>query len=142
MRSRPNAVELLEIAEQTLSGEVAPDLSKRQRYNVALIASAMGIAQRELAGGLSAWDGELDTLRALYGTDHMETPEVALARLNRKLAADFRAGVYDEKGKEQKAALNLLCQDVLARLDEDNPQYEKTDTQKQRSGVSRFVRRK
>ena len=142
MRSRPNAVELLEIAEQTLSGEVAPDLSKRQRYNVALIASAMGIAQRELAGGLSAWAGELDTLRALYGTDPLEAPEAALSRLNRKLAADFRDGIYDEKSREQKAVLNLLCEDVLARLDEDNPRYEITDNPKQRSGMSRFVKRK
>ena len=65
MRNRPNAVELLDIAEQTLASEVAPDMSKRQRYNVALIASAMGIARRELGGGISAWDGELDTLSAL-----------------------------------------------------------------------------
>ena len=64
MRNRPNAVELLDIAEQTLSGEVAPDMSNRQRYNVALIASAMGIARRELAGGVSAWDEELEPLKS------------------------------------------------------------------------------
>ncbi|MGB0631707.1 MAG: DUF6285 domain-containing protein [Alphaproteobacteria bacterium] len=142
MRNRPNAVELLDIAEKTLSGEVAPDMSNRQRYNVALIASAMGIARREMAGGISAWDGELDTLQALYGGDPLEPPETALSHLNRKLAADLRAGVYDEKGKAQKAALNLLCHDVLARMDEDNPRYEKTGNSKQRSGVSRFVKRK
>ena len=126
MRNRPNAVELLDIAEQTLASEVPPDMSKRQRYNVALIASAMGIARREIGGGISAWDGELDTLNALYGADPLETPETTLSRLNRKLAADFRVGLYDEEGKEQKAALNLLCQDVLARMEEDNPRYEKT----------------
>lgn len=142
MRSRPNAVELLDIAEQTLSGQVAPDMSNRQRYNVALIASAMGIARRELAGGFSAWNGELDTLQALYGTNSLEAPEAALAHLNRRLAADFRTGVYDEKGKEQKTALNLLCQDVLARLDEDNPRYDKTEASGKRKGVSRFVKRK
>ena len=125
MRNRPNAVELLDIAEQTLASQVAPDMSKRQRYNVALIASAMGIARRELGGGISAWEGELDTLSALYGADPLETPETTLSRLNRKLAADFRVGVYDEKGKEQKAVFNLLCQDVLARMEEENPRYEK-----------------
>ena len=45
MRNRPNAGELLDIAEKTLTSEVAPDMSNRQRYNVALIASA--IAQRD-----------------------------------------------------------------------------------------------
>ena len=79
VRNRPNAVELLDIAEQTLTSEVAPDMSKRQRYNVALIASAMGIARRELGGGISAWDGELDTLSALYGADPLETPETTLS---------------------------------------------------------------
>ena len=126
MRSRPNAVELLEIAEQTLSREVAPDMSSRQRYTVALIASAMGIARRELNGGISAWKGELDTLHALYGQDTHTPPEKVLDHLNRKLAADFRAGIYDEESQRRKAALNLLCEDVLARLAEDNPRYEKT----------------
>jgi len=140
VRNRPNAAELLDIAEKTLTSEVAPDMSKRQRYNVALIASAMGIARRELGGGISAWDGELDTLSALYGADPLETPETTLSRLNRKLAADFRAGVYDKEDTEQKAVLNLLCQDVLARMDEDNPRYEKISAPKQRNEMSQFVK--
>ena len=142
MRNRPNALELLDIAEQTLASQVAPDMSKRQRYNVALIASAIGIARRELGGGISAWDGELDTLSALYGANPLETPETTLSRLNRKLAADFRAGVYDEKGRDQKAVLNLMCQDVLARMEEDNPRYEKIGAPKQRNRMSRLVKRR
>ena len=142
MRNRPNAAELLEIAEQTLAGEVAADMSNRQRYNVALIASAMGIARRELAGGVSAWAGELDTLRALYGGDPLDLPETELSNLNRRLAADLRGGVYDEKSREQKAALNLLCEDVLARLDEDNPRYDRAAGAGQRNELARFVRRK
>ena len=125
MRSRPNAVELLEIAEQTLSGEVAPDMSKRQRYNVALITSALGIARRELAGGLCAWPGELDALKALYGAERRESDEDVLRRLNRRFAADLRTGVYDEKGKSRKSALELMRRDVLARMAEDNPRYER-----------------
>ncbi len=128
MRSRPNALELLAIAEQTLCTEIAPDMSRRQRYNVALVASAMGIARRELAGGIYAWEDELDTLRSLYPSDPMEEPESALWRLSQRLASDFRAGVYDENGKEQKAAVELLCRNVLARLEEDNPRYDKLST--------------
>jgi hypothetical protein len=125
MRSRPNAAELLEIAEQVLASEVAPDMSKRQRYNVALITSAMGIARRELAGGLCAWPDELNALKALYGAEHREADEEVVRRLNRRFAADLRAGVYDEKGKSRKSALELMREDVLARLAEDNPRYEK-----------------
>lgn len=125
MRSRPNAAELLEAAEQTLSGEVAPDLTSRQRYNVALITSAMGIVRRELTGGLSAWPNELDALQSLYGREQGKSPEALLSRLNHRLAGDFRAGVYDEKGRARKNALKLMREDVLARLAEDNPRYEK-----------------
>ena len=125
MRSRPDARELLEISERTLVGEVAPDLSNRQRYNVALITAAIGIARQELAGGASAWPGELAALKDLYCADELKSDDKSLHRLNRKFAADLRAGVYDEAGRTRKAAGKLLREDVLARLAEDNPRYEK-----------------
>ena len=34
-------------------------------------------------------------------------------------------GVDDEKGRARKNALKLMREDVLARLAEDNPRYEK-----------------
>lgn len=125
MRSRPNAVELLDIAEKTLAGEVAPDMSSRQRYNVALITSALGIARRELSGGLCAWPDELNALKALYGSDDRQIDENTLRNLNRKFSADLRAGFFDDAGKRRKAALELMRRDVLARMEEDNPRYEK-----------------
>ena len=125
IRSRPSATELLEIAEQVLASEVAPDMSKRQRYNVALITSAIGIARRELAGGLCAWRHELTALKSLYGAEKREADEDVLRRLTRRFAADLRAGVYDEKGRQRKAGRELMRQDVLARIAEDNPRYEK-----------------
>jgi hypothetical protein len=125
MRSRPNAVELLDIAEKTLAGEVAPDMSQRQRYNVALITSALGIARRELEGGPCPWPDELKALKTLYGAEHREADGEVLRRLNRRFAADLRAGVYDEKGRGRKVALELMRGDVLARMAEDNPRYEK-----------------
>lgn len=125
MRSRPDARELLEVSEHTLSGEVAPDLSNRQRYNVALITAAIGIARRELAGSATAWPDELAALKDIYGADGLESDDKALHRLNRKFAADLRAGIYDEAGQRRKAATRLLREDVVARLDEDNPRYEK-----------------
>lgn len=125
MRNRPNAVELIDIAEKTLTGEVAADLSQRQRYNVALITSAMGIARRELESGSTAHPGELAELEALYGRTPHEDPADALDRLNRRFAADLRAGAFDAKSKNSKAALSLLRADVLARLAEDNPRYQK-----------------
>lgn len=92
MRTRPNAVELMHIAEKTLTNDVVSDLSSRQRYNVALIASAMGIARREIEGGETAYPGELKALHDLYGAKRGETTVDALTRLNRRFAADLRAG--------------------------------------------------
>lgn len=125
MRNRPNAVELIDIAEKTLTGEVAADLSTHQRYNVALIASAMGIARRELEGGVSAHPDEHAELEALYGRVPHEDPAAALDRLNRRFAEDLRSGAFDDKSKNRKAALALLRKDVAARLAEDNPRYQK-----------------
>lgn len=125
MRNRPDATELLDIAEKTLAGQVAPDLSPRHRYAVALIVSALGVARREIAGGPTAWPGEIGALEALYGAQPGEAPAAALDRLNRRFAADLRAGVYDEGSHDRKAAIQLLAADVVARLAEDNPRYEK-----------------
>lgn len=125
MRTRPNAMELLELAEHTLTDDVAPDLARHQRYRVALITSALGIARRELAGGLSAFADELTALQQLYGIEPGEAPEAALDRLNRRFAADLRAGAFDAEGRDREAAKALLRNDVIARLAEDNPRYEK-----------------
>ncbi|MAI49805.1 MAG: hypothetical protein CMM16_04465 [Rhodospirillaceae bacterium] len=125
MRSHPDARELLNIAEHTLASQVAPDLSSGQRYNVALITAAIGIARRELAGGATAWPDELAALYALYGNDGLESDDQALHRLNQKFAADLRAGNHEKSGANRKNVAKLLREDVLARLAEDNPRYEK-----------------
>ena len=126
MRNRPTAEELLQIAEETLSNKVTANLPQEQRYNVAMIVSAIGIARRELAGGRFAWDGELDALQRLYATDIQKPAESTLFNLSSKLTSDFRAGVYDESSENHKVALNILIKDVLARLNEDSPRYHKT----------------
>ena len=123
MRNRPSALELLQIAEETLSNKVTTNIAKEHRYNVAMIVSAIGIARRELAGGRFAWDGELDALQRLYATDIQKPAESTLVNLSSKLASDFRAGVYDESSENHKVALNILIKDVLARLNEDSPRY-------------------
>lgn len=125
MRNRPNAAELLNIAEKTMADEIAPDLSNRQRYNIAMVMSAMGIARREMEGGPSPCPDELSVLRRLYGGAEGGDSATALERLNRRFAGDLRSGVYDPKSRRHRAAMDLLRRDVLARLAEDNPRYEK-----------------
>lgn len=129
MRNRPTAAELLQVAEETLYHKVATNLPKEQRYNVAMIISAIGIARRELTNGRFSWDGELDALQKLYGADIQEPSQSTLFNLSSKLAADFRAGVFDESSQNSEAALNILIKDVLARLNEDSPRYHKATSE-------------
>ena len=121
MRDRPRAAELLDVAGKTLAEEIAADLSVRQRYNVALVAAAVGIARRETEGGPTPWPGERRALEELYGAREEESDEDALDRLNRRFAADLRSGALDDDPR----AAALLRNDVLARLAEDNPRYRK-----------------
>tara|TARA_B100000686_G_scaffold351878_1_gene452004 strand:+ start:1116 stop:1508 length:393 start_codon:yes stop_codon:yes gene_type:complete len=123
MRNYPSALELLKLAEQKLTTEVMKNLSNGQRYNLALVASAIAIAKRELSGTETAWLEELEVLRTLYKTVPPETNQKMLKTLNILFARDIRAGLYDEQDSKQKLVLKLLCKDVLARLEEDNPNY-------------------
>ena len=125
MRDRPNALELLEMAEETLVDSVTPDLSPRQRYNVALITSALGIARRELKGETSPWPQELAALEEFYQHDQSGSIVANIDNLNRQFAADLRTGIYDRHTANHTKAIKILREDTLARLAEDNPRYRK-----------------
>jgi hypothetical protein len=49
MDDRPRAIELLAIARATLVDSVLPAMSEPMRYEMKMIANALGIAERELA---------------------------------------------------------------------------------------------
>ena len=120
MRNYPDALELLKLAEKKLTKEVMKNLKQDQKYNIALVASAIAIAERELSGTETAWSKELKVLRTLYKNVPRATNLKTLKTLNIKFAKDIRAGSYDEK---DSMVIKLLCEDVLARLEEDNPNY-------------------
>lgn len=129
MRDKPSAAELLAIARQTLLGELLPHAPEAQRYNTLMVAAAMAIAAREAEAGDGALVAEGDALAALYdevrGAD--EPLEAALGRLNRRFAADLRAGAFDAPGARQAAAFRLLREVTMAKLMECNPKYLKAD---------------
>ena len=68
-------------------------------------------------------------MAALYGEAGGEVREAdepldeALGRLNRRFAADLRAGAFDAPGARQAAAWRLLRQVTMAKLLECNPKY-------------------
>ena len=125
MRDKPTAAELLAIARQTLLGELLPNSPDAQRYNALMVGAAMAIAAREAEAGDRALVAEGEALAALYGEAGVadEPLEAALGRLNRRFAADLRAGAFDAPGARQAAALRLLRQVTMAKLMECNPKY-------------------
>jgi len=125
MRNLPNARELLGIASDTLRDTLATSPSERQRYSFALILSALGIAERELQGAPTPWPNEFSALRNLYTNQNGHRDRVTINGLNRQFANDLRIGMYDQPGSSQNFAHELLREDVLARLAEDNPRYQK-----------------
>ena len=125
MRDKPTAAELLAIARETLLGELLPNSPDAQRYNALMVGAAMAIAAREAEAGDRALVAEGEALAALYGQAGVadEPLEAALGRLNRRFAADLRAGAFDAPGARQAAALRLLREVTMAKLMECNPKY-------------------
>lgn len=129
MRDKPTAAELLAIARETLLGELLPQSEDAQRYDALMVAAAMAIAAREAEAGDRALVAERDALAALYGEAGGEAGaadeplEAALGRLNRRFAADLRAGAFDAPGARQAAAWRLLREVTMAKLMECNPKY-------------------
>ncbi|MCH7710700.1 MAG: hypothetical protein IH903_03600 [Proteobacteria bacterium] len=125
MRDKPTAAELLAIARETLLGELLPNSPDAQRYNALMVGAAMAIAAREAEAGDRALVAEGEALAALYGEAGVadEPLEAALGRLNRRFAADLRAGAFDAPGARQAAALRLLREVTMAKLMECNPKY-------------------
>lgn len=103
MNDRPNALELLHIAHQTLAQEILPSAQPEQRYTLRMIANALGIAARELESHDKNTGEEMHSLNLLYNEAHNAA---ALHTRNRQLALDIRHGKF-EGSTDQEARLRL-----------------------------------
>ena len=126
MRDRPNGADLLAIAREVLAKEVTPIVSEQARVTALMIASALAIAQRELAAGDVALRAELAALAAVYREPQAAADaralDDALLRLNRRLAADLRQGTIVD-AERRSAVYRLLLKSTRARVAESNPKY-------------------
>lgn len=120
-REQPDALELIDVARETLLEQVLPELEGDARYQALMIANALAIARRELASGDAAAPAELGSLRGLYELEAGagEPRDEALARLEARLARDLRRGVLD--GGPQYAVRRWLRARIESRLAISNP---------------------
>ena len=124
MRQRPDTAGLLEAARRELLETLVPQLSGGTKYAALMVASALATALRELEGGGEGDSEELALFRALYGDETVAAagsdPAAALQALNRRLAAELRAGEWDVM---PEALRSLLFRQVRQRLARSNPKY-------------------
>jgi hypothetical protein len=123
MNDRPHAAELLKAARAALAADILPALPETLRYTGLMLAHAIAIVERELMAGDTAARAECDRLRVLL--PGCPAPVAAgelstvLARYNRRLADDIRAGRFD--GEYRDALLEHLRQTTREKLAVSNP---------------------
>lgn len=121
---RPDGAALLAEARRVLLEMLLPLLPADRRLDALMIANAMGIAGRELEGADRAPREALARLCALYGETPPAPPDGglrdSLAALERRLAADLRAGAFDSGAKRDALRAHLRAT-TAARLTVSNP---------------------
>ncbi len=135
MQDRPSAGELLDAVASFLQSEVAPDLDSRRRFHARVAANVLGIVrrewelapsqlalQREMLSGLLFRGGLPPSRRRAKPV--ATTPPVARQgdphELWAQLAAQIRAGVFDDRHGELMAVLRVITAQKLAIA---NPEY-------------------
>lgn len=113
MNDRPNALELIHIANATLASDILPDAKPEQLYQLRMIANALGIAARELAAHDLNVEQETHGLNALYGDTK---PPDALPARNRRLALDIRRGQFESSDAQASALRRHLLATARAKL--------------------------
>ena len=124
MKQRPGAAELERLAEAILRDAPLPDDPKVRSYEQRMAMKARAIAAYDRDRGAADIAEEIDLFTALYGEDAVAQArgdgEARLEALNRGLAAEIRAGKWDEA---PPALIALLMGQVRARLARSNPRY-------------------
>lgn len=126
MRQRPGPEELERLAAAMLGDAPLPPDPKARSYEQRLAAKALEIARYDRAHGASDRAEELRLFADLWGAAEVgpaADDEDRIAALNRRLAAEIRAGGWDHA---PPALLDLLRVQVRARLARTNPKYLKT----------------
>jgi len=124
VRQRPGPKELERLAAAILGGEPLPPDPKARSYGQRLAAKALAIAgydrehgatdlAEELRRFADSWDAH--TVAAAGNDD-----DARVTALNRRLAAEIRAGFWDDA---PPALLVLLMAQVRMRLARTNPKY-------------------
>jgi len=124
MRQRPGPEELERLAAAMLGDAPLPSDRDARSYEQRLAAKALSIAAYDRDHGAADMAEELRLFEALWGASAVAASagddEDRVATLNRRLAAEIRAGAWDSA---PPALAALLMAQVRSRLARTNPRY-------------------
>lgn len=115
--NRPDAHELLGTAQTLLIDQILPAVPDNLRYEVRMIASAMGIAARQAKDGAAIDSAEKASLLSFLA----DAEGGSLADSRAALAAAIRAGRFDGPGPERQQLEKVLLENTLDALSISNP---------------------
>jgi len=117
MRNLPDGAGLLEIARETLRGDLIDALPADKRYEALMISNAMAIAARQMAAGNAHLVTETTELRDTLGVDG------DLEALSRELARQLRAGYLAPGTPDRNRVYDILWRATEQKVRESNPKY-------------------
>ena len=144
MRDLPTGPALLALARDVLMNDLLPLLPPDARLDARLVANSMAIAEREAAAGEEAAQEVLRHLQRLYpdaalthpalraGSPHTpnsgeggERSEAGEGQPDglRRLAADLRAGAFENTADDERRARDILWRLTIAKLRQANPRF-------------------
>jgi hypothetical protein len=95
MNDHPNALELIQAANDELARTLLPLARPDQLYTLRMITNALGIAARELSAHERDASDETRGLALLYAGNKTEKGFDSLDARNRQLARDIRTGAFE-----------------------------------------------
>jgi len=121
MRDKPQADDLLKIAESTFIQEILPYIPADRKYTALMIANAMRIATRQFDKNEIDETAEIAALTKLLGYLDVSDDPDTLLMLNKQFAAAIRAGAFAPGTAGHSKARQHLLSCVQNRLAEVNP---------------------
>lgn len=124
MQDRPTVIELLQAAQQALAGKVVPQLSGDARKEALMVANVLQIAARSIELREDAARAERAALLRVYpqGVPGASAAD-ELLELNRRFAADLRAGCFDSDATLRELAGDVVLELTALKLRESNPKF-------------------
>lgn len=113
MNDRPTPLELIAIANDTLTREVLPDAKPEHLYALRMIANALGIAARELEAHDKNVLSETQSLNALYAETQ---PADDLHACNQQFARDVRKGRFENNSAQETELRQHLLATARTKL--------------------------